>query len=75
MAYVKNKFHDDAFLAAIGQRSRGVTRARNDEVIERLELFRTRGAHPRGDRQQNDRAEEREKVAEDVISFESSLRS
>ena len=75
MAYVKNKFHDDAFLAAIGQRSRGVTRARNDEVIEGLDLFRTRGAHPRGDRQQNDRAEEREKVAKDVISFESSLRS
>jgi hypothetical protein len=49
-----------------------VTHARNDEVVERLELFRTRGAHPRGDRQQNDRAKEREKVAKDVISFGSS---
>jgi hypothetical protein len=28
-----------------------VTRARSGEVIERLDLFRTRGAHPRGDRQ------------------------
>ena len=58
---------------AIGERGGGVTCARNGEVIERLDLLRTRGAHPCGDRQQDDRAEERKKVAEDVISFGSSL--
>ena len=58
---------------AIGQRGGGVPCARSGEVIDRLDLFRTRRAYPRGDRQHDDRAEQREKVAEDVISFGSSL--
>src|SRR5262245_9145826 len=58
---------------AIRQRGSGVTCSRSGEVIERLDLFRARGAYPGGDREHDDRAEEREKVTEDVISFGSSL--
>ena len=59
---------------AIGERGGGVNRARSGEVIERLDLLRTRGAHPRRDRQHDDRAEHREEVSEDVIGFGGSLR-
>ena len=59
--------------AAVGQRGGSVTCSRHGEVIKRLDLFRARGAHPRGDRQHDDRAEEREKVSEDVVSFGRSL--
>src|SRR5262245_1782901 len=58
---------------AIGERGGGVTRAWSGEIIDWLNLFRTGGAHPRGDRQHDDRAEQREKVAKDVVSFGCSL--
>ena len=58
---------------AIGERGRCLTCARHDEIAELLDLKRTGSAHPRCDRQHDGRAEEREKVSEDVISFGSSL--
>jgi len=58
---------------AIGEGGGGVTCARDGEVVERPDLLRARRAHPCGDRQHDDRAEERENVAGDVISFGSSL--
>jgi len=47
--------------------------ARHYEIIQRLDLLRTRAAHPCSDRQHDDGAEEREKVADNFVSFGSSL--